>query len=38
MKLDVLTLDNAKAGDIDVADDVFGLEVRKDILHRMVTY
>lgn len=38
MKLDVLTLDSGKAGSIDVSDDVFGLEPRKDILHRMVTY
>ncbi|MEO0880058.1 MAG: 50S ribosomal protein L4 [Pseudomonadota bacterium] len=38
MKLDVLKLDSAKAGSIDVSDDVFGLEPRKDILHRMVTY
>ena len=38
MKLDVLTLDNGSAGSIDLSDDVFGLEPRKDILHRMVTY
>ena len=38
MKLDVLTLDSASAGSIDVSDAVFGLEPRKDILHRMVTY
>lgn len=38
MKLDVLTLDSASAGSIDVSEDVFGLEPRKDILHRMVTY
>ena len=38
MKLDVLKLDNSSAGSVDLADDVFGLEPRKDILHRMVTY
>ncbi len=38
MKLDVRTLDNGAAGSIDLSDDVFGLEPRKDILHRMVVY
>lgn len=38
MKIDVLNLDNAKAGSVDLDDGVFGLEPRKDILHRMVTY
>ena len=38
MKLDVIKLDTERAGDIDLSDDVFGLEVRKDILHRMVTW
>ena len=38
MKLDVLNLDNAKAGDITLDASVFGLEPRKDILHRMVVY
>jgi len=38
MKIDVLNLDNAKSGSVDLSDDVFGLEPRKDILHRMVTY
>ena len=38
MKLDVLNLDNAKAGSIDLDDGIFGLEPRKDILHRMVVY
>jgi large subunit ribosomal protein L4 len=38
MKCDVLTLDNKKAGSIDLADSVFGAEVRKDIISRMVNY
>ena len=38
MKLDVQTLDAKKAGSVDLPDDVFALEPRTDILHRMVTY
>jgi len=38
MKTKILTLDNKAAGDIDLSDDVFGLEVRQDILSRMVNY
>ena len=38
MKFDVLTLDNKKAGSIDLADGVFGSEVRKDIISRMVNW
>lgn len=38
MKADVLSMDNKKAGSIDLADDVFGLEPRADILHRCVVY
>lgn len=38
MKTKILTLDNKAAGDIDLSDDVFGLEPRKDILARMVNY
>ena len=36
MKLAVKTLDNTEAGDIELADDVFGLPIRRDILARMV--
>jgi len=36
MKLAVTSLDNKSAGDIDLADEVFGVPVRKDILARMV--
>jgi large subunit ribosomal protein L4 len=38
MKLAVTTLDNKGAGDIELADDVFGLPVRKDILARAVNW
>ena len=38
MKCDVLTLDNKKAGSIDLADGVFGSEIRKDIISRMVNW
>lgn len=42
MKIDVIKLDGGKkaekAGSIDLDEGVFGLEPRKDILHRMVVY
>jgi large subunit ribosomal protein L4 len=38
MKVKVVTLENKAAGEIELSDAVFGLEVRKDILHRMVQY
>ena len=38
MKLDVISLSSGKAGDIELADDVFGLEPRADILHRVVRW
>src|SRR6185312_6369231 len=38
MELQVTSLDGKSAGKIELADDVFGLEVRQDILHRMVRY
>lgn len=38
MKLDVVSFDKGKGGSIDLADEVFGLEPRGDILHRMVVY
>jgi large subunit ribosomal protein L4 len=38
MKSKVVTLENKAAGDIDLDDAVFGAEVRKDILARMVNY
>ena len=38
MKADVTTLDAGKAGSVELLDDVFALEPRADILHRMVNY
>ena len=39
MKLDVINLDGGKGGQIDLADDIFGIEeIRADILQRVVTW
>ncbi|MEQ9609669.1 MAG: 50S ribosomal protein L4 [Kiloniellaceae bacterium] len=38
MKCPVTTLDNNKAGEIDLDDSVFGLPARKDILARVVNW
>ncbi|CAH0497422.1 50S ribosomal protein L4 [Novosphingobium sp. CECT 9465] len=39
MKVQVLNLDgSAGKGEVELADDVFGLEPRADILHRVVTW
>jgi len=38
MKTDVQTLEAEKAGTVDLADHIFGLEPRADILHRMVQW
>ncbi|WP_342361922.1 50S ribosomal protein L4 [Terrarubrum flagellatum] len=38
MKLDVTTLDGAKSGSIDLNDEIFGLDPRADILHRVVRW
>jgi len=38
MKMDVQTLDAKKSGSVDLDKEIFGLEPRKDILHRMVRY
>ena len=38
MKVAVKTLDNKAAGDITLDKDIFGVEVRSDILHRVVNY
>ena len=38
MKIKVQTLDAKAVGDLDLNDDVFGLEPRADILHRVVTW
>jgi large subunit ribosomal protein L4 len=38
MKADIQTLEAEKAGTVDLADHIFGLEPRADILHRMVQW
>lgn len=38
MKLNVITLDGAEAGTIDLDEALFGLEPRADILHRVVRW
>ena len=38
MKTDVISLDGKKAGDIDLPDAIFGIEARRDILHRVVNW
>jgi len=38
VKVQVLNLDGSAAGDVELADAVFGLEPRADILHRVVTW
>ncbi|TAD83968.1 MAG: 50S ribosomal protein L4, partial [Sphingomonadales bacterium] len=39
MKIKVQKIDGGKAsGDIELSDDVFGIEPRADVLHRVVTW
>src|SRR6476646_2956307 len=38
MKVKVQTLDTGKGGDIELKDDIFGVEPRADVLHRVVTW
>ena len=38
MKTDVLTLDGGKNGSVDLNEEIFGLEPRADILHRVVRW
>ena len=38
MKADVITLDGAKAGSVELSDELFGLEPRRDVLHRVVRW
>jgi large subunit ribosomal protein L4 len=38
MKTQVTSLDSKVAGDIELVDEIFGLEVRNDLIHRMVRY
>ncbi|MBT31137.1 50S ribosomal protein L4 [Thalassobius sp. S69A] len=38
MKLDVIKLDGGTAGSVELSEDLFGLEPRADILHRVVRW
>ena len=38
MKLDIVTLGAEAAGSIELKDEIFGLEPRRDLLHRVVTW
>ena len=38
MKLDVIKLDGGKAGSVELDEDLFGLDPRADILHRVVRW
>lgn len=38
MKVNVVTLENKAAGEIELNEAIFGLAVRKDLLHRMVEW
>lgn len=38
MKTTIKTIDNKSGGELDLSDAIFGMEVRKDILARMVNY
>jgi large subunit ribosomal protein L4 len=38
MKLDVVKLDGSSAGKLDLSDEIFGLEVREDLLARTVRW
>ncbi len=38
MKVSVTTLEATSAGEVELKDEIFGLEPRADILHRMVRY
>jgi large subunit ribosomal protein L4 len=38
MKLDILTLDLSKIGDLELNNDIFSIEVRRHVLHRMVNW
>lgn len=38
MKIDVINIDSSGVGEIDLSDNVFGVEPRADILHRVVRW
>jgi large subunit ribosomal protein L4 len=38
VKIDITSFDGAAVGSVDLSDDIFGLEPREDLIHRMVRY
>lgn len=38
MKIDLKTLEGASAGSVELSDDIFGLEPRADLIHRMILW
>ncbi len=38
MQLDIINFDGKKVGSVELADSIFGVEPRADILHRVVTW
>jgi large subunit ribosomal protein L4 len=38
MKLDIINLDNESVGSVEVSESIFGLEIREDILQRVVRW
>ncbi|MDX2306710.1 MAG: 50S ribosomal protein L4 [Hyphomicrobium sp.] len=38
MKAQVTTLDAGSAGEVELSDEIYGLEPRQDLIHRMVRY
>lgn len=38
MKCDVITIDNKPAGSVELDDAIFGVEIRTDLLHRVVRW
>src|SRR5262245_45540282 len=38
MKLDIITLDNKASGSVELNKEIFGVELRNDILHQVVNW
>ncbi len=38
MKIDITSVEGAALGSVDLSDEIFGLEPREDLIHRMVRY
>lgn len=38
MKIDITSYEGAALGSVDLSDEIFGLEPREDLIHRMVRY